>query len=260
MDLQLDDKTALVTGSTAGIGFAIAVGLAREGATVFLNGRSRQRVEDARERLLAEVPGADIELAPGDLATSDGAQAVVDTAPDVDIVVHNAAIYEPTPFAEIPDEEWSRFFDTNVLSGVRLGRHYLTKMLERDSGRIIFIGSDSSLTAQVAQLHYSVSKAAALALSRGLAEMTSGSRVTVNTVLPSVTITEGFHDIARDAGMTVPEFEAMVFTDIVPSSILQRGALPEEVAHVVVFLASPLAALTNGAAVRADGGTLRSFG
>jgi 3-oxoacyl-[acyl-carrier protein] reductase len=260
MDLGLADKTALVTGSTAGIGYAIAVALAREGAVVHMNGRSRDRVEQARTRLLGEVTNATVHLAPGDLSTADGAAQVINAAPDVDIVVHNAGIFGPRPFLEVPDAEWLRFYETNVVSGVRLGRHFVPRMVERDWGRLIFIGSDAAVATHISQLHYSVSKAAALSLARGLAEMTRGSRVTVNTVLPSATLTEGVQNMVDNSGTSVDDFEKRVFGGTLSTSLIQRMALPEEVAHTVVFLASPLASLTNGAAVRVEGGTLRSLG
>jgi 3-oxoacyl-[acyl-carrier protein] reductase len=263
MDLQLHDKTALVTGSSAGIGFAVAAGLAREGAAVWLHGRSADRLDAARERLLAAVAGADVRTVAGDLATADGAQGVIDAVPDVDILVNGAATFGPQPFAEIPDAEWTRFFETNVMGGVRLSRHHLGRMLERGSGRIIFVASDAAVQASADHLHYTVSKAAVLALARGLAELTRGTAVTVNSVLPGPTDTEGVRavmdGIATQTGMSHEQIVTGLFAQSVPSSLLQRLARPEEIANVIVYLASPLAGMTNGDAVRAEGGIVRAI-
>lgn len=263
MNLRLDGRTALITGSSAGIGLAIATGLAREGAVVWLNGRHADRLEEARARLLAEVPDAEVALVTADVGSAGGAEQVLAEVPDVDVLVNNAATFGPQPFAEIPDDEWTRFFETNVMSGVRLSRHHLGRMLTRGEGRIVFIGSDAAAQASTDQLHYSVTKTALLALSRGLAEMTRGTAVTVNTVLPGPTATEGtgivMDGIAEQTGMTREEIVGGLFADVVPSSLLRRLAQPEEIANLVVFLASPLSAVTNGAAVRAEGGILRSI-
>jgi NAD(P)-dependent dehydrogenase (short-subunit alcohol dehydrogenase family) len=260
MDLGLKGSSALVTGSTAGIGIAIAGRLAGEGCRVYVNGRGRQRVKEAQERILADHPHADLQSAVGDVSTIDGAASVVEAAPDVDIVVHNAGTYGSLPFFETADDEFLRKFETNVMSGVRLARHYLKLMLERDSGRFVFIGSDLSVTSTPFTLDYSITKAAALSLSRGLAEQTRGTQVTVNTVLAGATDTDGFRAMADKSGMEFADFRDMIFRDVIPSSLLQRLAHPEEVANMVAFIVSPLASLTNGAAVRAEGGTVRAFG
>ncbi len=260
MDLQLHGKTALITGSSAGIGLATAIGFAREGAAVVLNGRDNARLESAAKQVYAEVPEATVRLAAGDLATAAGAAAVIAAVPDVDILVNNAGIYGPLRFADTPDAEWSRYFDTNVLSGVRLSRHYLDRMLGRGTGRIIFVSSDAALEVSDQMLPYSVTKTAVLTLARGLAQLTRGTDVTVNSVLPGPTSTEGLGGVldavSGQAGITRQDLEAGFFTQARPSSLLQRFATPAEVAHLIVYLASPLAAVTNGAAVRAEGGIL----
>jgi 3-oxoacyl-[acyl-carrier protein] reductase len=262
MDLQLNDKKALVTGSSAGIGFAIAAGLAREGATVVLNGRGPETLAAARARLLGKVPGAAVETVVADVATAEGCATLIEAVADVDILVNNAATFEMAPFAEIPDAEWSRYFETNVLSGMRLSRHYLDGMLARDDGRILFISTDAAVHMAVEMLPYSVTKTAALALARGLAEMTRGTRVTVNSVMPSATATERMGEMvsgmAGQQGQTPEEFEAAMFQNALPSSLLQRFLEPAEIANLVVYLASPLSSATNGDAVRAEGGVLRS--
>ncbi|MTD56060.1 SDR family NAD(P)-dependent oxidoreductase [Amycolatopsis pithecellobii] len=260
MDLGLKGSSALVTGSTAGIGFAVAGKLAAEGCSVYLNGRSPERVAEAREKLLKEQPDADLRAAAGDLSTDAGTAAVLEAAPEVDIVVHNAATYGSPPFFEIEDEEWRRKFETNVMSGVRLARHHLKLMLARNSGRIVFLGSDLSVTSSPFALDYAVTKAAGLSLSRGLAEQTRGTAVTVNTVLAGATETEGFHRLATESGLAYDQFESMILNEVVPASLVQRVARPQEVASTVAFIASPLASLTNGAAVRCEGGAVRSFG
>jgi 3-oxoacyl-[acyl-carrier protein] reductase len=260
MDLQLTGKTALITGSSGGIGLATAVGLAREGATVVLNGRDAGRLERAAKQVVAEVPAADVRVAVGDVATGDGAAAVLAAEPDVDILVNNAGTYGPARFADITDAEWSRYFETNVLSGVRLSRHYLARMLDRGEGRIIFVSSDAALEVSAEMVHYSVTKTAVLTLARGLAELTRGTNVTVNSVLPGPTATEGLggvlDTVSGQAGISRQDLEAGFFTQARPSSLLQRFADPQEVANLIVYLASPLSAVTNGAAVRAEGGIL----
>lgn len=260
MDLGLQGSTALVTGSTAGIGYAVARRLAGEGCHVYVNGRTAERVAEALEKLAKEHPDVEFSSAPGDLATAHGAAAVIAAAPDVDIVVHSAGGYGSLSFFETEDAEWIRKFETNAMSGVRLARHYLKAMLDRDSGRIVFVGSDLSITSSAWTLDYSISKAAALSLSRGLAELTRGTAVTVNTVLAGLTDTDGLRAMAKSSGEDYEEFTAMILRDVIPSHLLQRVARPEEVASVIAFIASPLASVTNGAAIRAEGGTVRSFG
>lgn len=263
MDLQLQDKTALITGSSAGIGFASAVALAQEGASVVLNGRDADRLADAEQRLLSLVPRASVRTSAADVSTAEGADDLIEAMPDVDILINNAAALGPQPFAEIPDAEWTRFFETNVMSGVRLSRHYLPGMLTRNSGRILFISSESAVHVTAGQLHYAVTKTALLALSRGLAEMTRGTEVTVNTILPGPTATEGvdtmIEGVAGETGMSRDQIVEHFFATDQAGSLLQRLATPDEVANLIAYLASPLASVTNGAVVRAEGGTVPSI-
>ncbi|HVJ82671.1 MAG TPA: SDR family oxidoreductase [Planctomycetia bacterium] len=260
MDLQLTDKRALVSGSTKGIGFAIATALAREGARVILNGRSESSVAAARKELLAAVPGAKVETFAGDLATAEAASALVKKLPDVDILVNNLGIFEPKPFEEIPDEDWRRFFDVNVLSGVRLARAYLPGMKQRNWGRIVFISSESGIQIPVEMIHYGMTKTAQLAVSRGLAESCAGTAVTVNSVLPGPTRSAGVDEFVDklSGGKPFEEFEEEFFAKVRPSSLIKRFATVEEVASMVTYVCSPLASATNGAALRVDGGVLRA--
>ena len=263
MNLQLEGKTALVTGSTAGIGFAIAEGLAREGATVIINGRTQSRVDSAMKQVQAEAPHAKLKGLAVDLGTSTGAREAIEKYPDVDILINNLGIFDPKPFEDIPDEEWFRFFEVNVMSGVRLSRHYLPRMKQKNWGRILFISSESGQQIPSEMIHYGMTKTAQLAISRGLAETTAGTGVTVNTVLPGPTASEGvtvFVDrMASSGGVDKNTFEKEFFKSVRPSSLLQRFATSEEVANMVVYLSSPLSSATNGAAVRVDGGVVRSI-
>jgi NAD(P)-dependent dehydrogenase (short-subunit alcohol dehydrogenase family) len=257
MNLQLEGKKALVTGSTAGIGLAIATALAKEGADVVVNGRTQQRVDEALRK-----SGAKHGIA-ADLGGEAGVSAVVERFPVLDILVNNLGIFEPKPFEQIPDADWRRFFEVNVLSGVRLSRHYLGGMKERNWGRIVFISSESALQIPVEMIHYGMTKTAQLAISRGLAETTAGTAVTVNAVLPGPTESEGVGEfverLATERGINRAEFEREFFEKARPSSILRRFVKPDEVAAVVAFVCSPLAAAINGAAVRADGGVVRAI-
>jgi NAD(P)-dependent dehydrogenase (short-subunit alcohol dehydrogenase family) len=263
MDLQLKGKLALVTGSTVGIGFAIAEGLAREGATVIVNGRSEARAAKAVENIREKIPDAKVDAFVADLSTADGFEALQSLYPKVDILVNNLGIFNPQPFEEISDDEWRRFFEVNVLSGVRLSRHYLPRMKQGGWGRIVFISSESALQIPVEMIHYGFTKTAQLAISRGLAESTIGTGVTVNSVLPGPTASEGVTDfvgkLASQANQTASEFEKFFFEKVRPSSLLQRFETPEEVANLVVYICSTLASATNGAALRVDGGVLRSI-
>jgi NAD(P)-dependent dehydrogenase (short-subunit alcohol dehydrogenase family) len=256
MDLQLSGKTALVTGSTGGIGLAIAAALAAEGATVIVNGRTRERVDTAIEK-----SGARDGIA-ADLGTETGVRAVTERFPEVDILVNNLGIFEAKPFEQISDDEWRRFFEVNVLSGVRLSRHYLGPMKRRRWGRVVFISSESGLQIPVEMIHYGMTKTAQLAISRGLAETTTGTNVTVNAVLPGPTASEGVNGfvegLAKSKGVDRDAVEREFFSEARPTSILKRFEKPEEIAAVVAFLCSPLASAINGAAVRADGGVVRS--
>jgi NAD(P)-dependent dehydrogenase (short-subunit alcohol dehydrogenase family) len=257
MNLQLQGKTALVTGSTAGIGLAIATELAREGGEVIINGRTQARVDAAMKS-----SGAAHGIA-ADLGTESGANALFARFPEVDILVNNLGIFEPKPFEEIPDDDWRRFFEVNVLSGVRLSRRYIGPMKRKNWGRIVFISSESGLQIPAEMIHYGMTKTAQLAVSRGLAETTKGTAVTVNSVLPGPTASEGVTEFvgqmakARGAGPDTVQRE--FFQNVRPSSLLQRFATSEEVAAVVAFVCSPRAAAINGAAVRADGGVVRTI-
>ncbi|MFO0675604.1 MAG: SDR family oxidoreductase [Polyangiaceae bacterium] len=263
MDLGFQGRTALVTGSTAGIGFAIAKALAKEGARVIVNGRSDDRVKAAIRAVTSEIPGAKVEGVAADLATAEGATTIVRAFPDVDILVNNAGVFAPAAFEDIPDSEWTRFFETNVMSGVRLSRHYFPRMLAKDHGRILFVSSESGVQIPVEMIHYGTTKTAQLAVARGLAERTKGTGVTVNSVLPGPTASEGVGDFVRQLAATRGvSFEAMekeFFSTARPSSLLQRFATVDEVANLVVYLASRAASATNGAAVRVDGGVVRSL-
>jgi NAD(P)-dependent dehydrogenase (short-subunit alcohol dehydrogenase family) len=258
MDLQLKDKLALVTGSTAGIGYAIVEALAAEGAHIILNGRSQARVDAAVQKLGRKVEGF-----AADLGTSDGVDQITAKYPDVEILVNNLGIFEPKPFEEIPDTDWFRFFEVNVMSGVRLSRHYLPRMLQRNWGRIVFISSESALQTPKEMIHYGMTKTAQLAISRGLAETTAGTNVTVNTVLPGPTDSEGvatFVDqMAAARKITREEVEKEFFRSVRPSSLLKRFARVEEVAAMVAYVCSPLSSATNGAALRVDGGVIQAI-
>ncbi len=263
MDLQLEGKTALVTGSTLGIGYAIARALAREHACVIVNGRTSARVEAAIARIKADVIDADVTGAVADLGTAAGAAQLVAAHPDVDILVNNVGIFEPKAFEEIPDADWLRFFEVNVMSGVRLSRHYLPRMKSRNWGRIIFISSESAINIPDEMIHYGMTKTAQLSISRGLAETTAGTGVTVNSVLPGPTASEGVatfvEQLAKENGLTPEQMEQEFFRTARPSSLLKRFILPEEIATTVAYLCSPLASATNGAAVRAEGGCVQSM-
>jgi NAD(P)-dependent dehydrogenase (short-subunit alcohol dehydrogenase family) len=263
MDLQLTNKKALVTGSTAGIGFAIASLLAQEGTSVVVNGRSPGRVEQAVQRIRTERTNAQVTGIAADLGTREGVNLLLRDVPVADILVNNLGIFEPKPFAEITDEDWLRFFEVNVLSGVRLSRSYLPQMLQKNWGRIIFISSESGVNIPVEMVHYGVTKTAQIALARGLAEGTAGTAVTVNSVLAGPTRSEGVErfveDLAKGQGTDAARVEAEFFRTARPTSLLRRFATPEEVAAMVVYVCSPRASATNGAALRADGGVVRSI-
>jgi NAD(P)-dependent dehydrogenase (short-subunit alcohol dehydrogenase family) len=263
MDLQLEGKRALVSGSTAGIGYAIAEGLAKEGATVIVNGRTQQRVDQVLASLKKMGVRGKLEGLPADLGTASGVAAATQKFPELDILVNNLSIFDPKPFEEIPDDEWIKFFEVNILSGVRLSRHYLPSMKKRNWGRIVFISSESAIQIPVEMIHYGMTKTAQLAISRGLAETTVGSGVTVNAVLPGPTSSEGAMDfvgrIAKSQQKTTAEVEKDFFQNMRPTSLLKRFETPQEVAALVTFVCSPLSSGTNGAALRVDGGVVRSI-
>jgi len=263
MKIDLSGTAALVTGSTSGIGHAIAKGLSAAGANVVVNGRTEARVEAAVAKLADSVPGARIRGVAADVSTAAGCQALIAAAPEVDILVNNAGIFEPKDFIDIPDEDWVRFFEVNVLSGVRLARAYLPGMLKRNWGRIIFISSESALNIPKEMIHYGTTKTAQLAVSRGLAEMTRGTDVTVNSVLPGPTMSEGVEtfvkDLARQSGQSVEQAASQFVRQFRPTSLLQRFASVEEIANMVVYVASRQASATNGAALRAEGGIVQTI-
>jgi NAD(P)-dependent dehydrogenase (short-subunit alcohol dehydrogenase family) len=259
MDLQLNGKTAVVTGSTAGIGLAIASLLAHEGATVIMNGRTKERVDRAVERVGVS---ANTRGVAADLATAAGVEEFVRQVPEVDILVNNLGIFEPKPFEEITDGDWFRFFETNVMSGVRLSRAYLPGMRRKNWGRIVFVSSESALQIPAEMIHYGMTKTAQIAIARGLAETCAGTGVTVNAVLPGPTASEGVSEfvgsLAKQNKQTDAEFEKEFFKHVRPTSLLQRFATPEEVAPLVAYLCSPLSVATNGAALRVEGGVVKS--
>ena|ERR1700682_2088544 len=264
MDLELGDKLAFVSGSTAGIGLAIASRLAREGAEVVINGRTEERVRTAVAQIKKGARDANVRGIAADLGSAKGCNEVVRELARVDILVNNVGIFDPKPFEEITDEEWERFFAVNVMSGVRLSRAYLPQMKEKNWGRIVFISSESGLQIPAEMIHYGTTKTAQLAIARGLAETCQGTAVTVNSVLPGPTASEGVGEfvssLAAQNKITREEFEKEFFKSARPSSILKRFIEPDEIANVVAFVCSPLAAAINGSAVRADGGVVRSIG
>jgi len=263
MDLQLTNKKALVTGSTAGIGFAIAKHLAAEGAIVTINGRTQKRIDEAIANIKKEIPSANVSGIVVDFQKVEDITNLTKQLSEVDILINNVGVFNPQGFVDIPDEEWQRFFDINIMSGVRLSRFYLPKMLSKNWGRIIFISSESALNIPEEMVHYGMTKTAQLAISRGIAETTRGTNVTVNSILPGPTSSEGVSDfvdqLAQSNNVTKADMEKEFFKSARPSSILQRFTTPEEIANLVVYVASPLSSATNGAALRADGGVYKSI-
>ena len=263
MDLGLRGKTAVVTGSTAGIGLAIAEALAAEGARVTVNGRTEERVSAAIAAVRSRAPGADVRGIAADLGTAAGAETLIAAAPDADVLVNNVGIFEARAFPEITDPEWARILEVNLLSGVRLSRHHLPRMLGRGFGRILFISSESGVQIPAEMIHYGVTKTAQLGLSRGLAELTRGTHVTVNAILAGPTRSEGVgqfvESLARHRGATAAEVERDFFRNARPTSLLQRFETPEEIAALVAFVASERASGVNGAALRVDGGVVRAI-
>jgi len=263
MDLQLKGKRALVTGSTAGIGYAIAESLAKEGATVIVNGRTQRRVDEALGRLKKADSHGKLEGLAADLGIADGVKAAIEKFPELDILVNNLGIFEAKPFEQIPDEDWQHFFEVNVLSGVRLSRHHLPRMKQRNWGRIVFISSESGFQIPAEMIHYGMTKTAQIAIARGLAETTVGTNVTVNSVLPGPTASEGVNDFVEQMSsqqkVSRPEFERDFFRNVRPTSLLKRFETPQEIGAVVAFVCSPLSSAINGASVRADGGVVRAI-
>ena len=263
MDLGLKGRRALVTGSTAGIGFAAARLLAAEGAEVVVNGRTQARVDEALARIRETVPDARLTGIAADLGTADGVARLLEQAPEMDVLVNNVGIFEPKPFEEIPDEDWMRFFEVNVLSGIRLSRAYLPGMRARDWGRIVFISSESAVQIPAEMIHYGMTKTAQVAVARGIAETTAGTGVTVNSVLPGPTGSEGVGtfvaQLAKERGVDFEAMERDFFAHARPSSLLQRFATPDEVASMIAYVCSDRSAATNGAALRVDGGVVRAI-
>jgi NAD(P)-dependent dehydrogenase (short-subunit alcohol dehydrogenase family) len=262
MELKIKNKIALITGSTAGIGFAIAKALANEGAKVFVNGRTTDRVNQAVERLKKETGNRDIKGIVADFSDKDQILQLIVQLSEVDILINNVGVFEPKAFEDITDEDWFKFYEVNVLSGIRLSRAYFNKMIKKNWGRIIFISSESGVQIPEEMIHYGVTKTAQIAVARGLAELTKGTAVTVNTVLPGPTFSEGagtfIKDLATEKGKTIEEIEKEFFQTVRPTSVLQRFIDPDEIASLVAYLSSDLSVATNGAAVRADGGVIKS--
>ena len=261
MDLQLNGKLALVSGSTAGIGYAIAATLAREGASVIVSGRTQAGVDEAVNRIRDETHST-VHGYAGDLSQADAAQEVVRRYPGIGILVNNLGIFEPKAFEEIPDEDWQRFFDVNVLSGVRLARLVLPEMKRTNWGRIIFISSESAVQIPAEMIHYGMTKTAQLAVSRGLAESVAGTGITVNSVLPGPTRSRGVGDfveaLAKADGKSFEAYEQEFFEKVRPTSLIRRFETPQEIASLVAYIASPLSSGTTGAALRVDGGCTKS--
>lgn len=261
MDLQLNGKLALISGSTAGIGYAIARTLAQEGATVIVNGRTQAAVDEAADRIRSET-GSTVHGYAGDLSSPEAANEVVRRYSGISILVNNLGIFEAKPFEDIPDEDWQKFFDVNVLSGVRLSRLVLPGMKNANWGRIIFISSESAVQIPTEMIHYGMSKTAQLAVSRGLAESVAGTGITVNSVLPGPTRSRGVGDfvegMAKSSNKSAEQVEAEFFEEVRPTSLIKRFGTPQEVASLVAYVASPLASATTGAALRVDGGVVKS--
>ena len=263
MDLKIKDKVAFISGSTAGIGFAIAKRLLTEGVRVVINGRTQQGVDKAVQELQSLDKYYNVSGIAADFSKKEDVNKIFAALPAVDILVNNAGIFEPKPFADIPDEDWYRFFEVNVMSGVRLSRHYFPKMLDQSWGRIIFISSESGVFIPDEMIHYGMTKTAQIAVSRGLAELTKGTNVTVNAILPGPTLSKGvggfIEDLSKAGNKSTEEVEADFFRNMRPTSLLQRFADVEEVADTVAYYVSALASATNGASIRVEGGLIRSI-
>ena len=262
MDLQLHGKKAFISGSTAGIGYAIAEALCREGASVVVNGRTEPRVSEAVKNL-SQLNSGEVHGIAADFSNATGAEKVIRAYPEIDILVNNVGIFEPKAFEQIVDADWLRFFEVNVMSGVRLSRHYFPRMKQKGWGRVVFISSESALQIPAEMIHYGMTKTAQLAVARGMAETTAGTAVTVNSVLAGPTASEGVGEfverLAKEQKKSKAALEKEFFETARPSSLLKRFAEPAEVAAVVAFVCSPLASAINGAAVRAEGGVIRAI-
>lgn len=263
MDLQLTNKTVFISGATAGIGFAIAKGFAKEGAIVYLNGRDQAKVNAAIQRIKTETPDSIVSGITADLASVEGFNKLSNELPQADILINNLGIFEPLDFFDLKDADWQKMFEVNVLSGVRLTQHFMHAMLQKNWGRVIFISSESALQIPTEMIHYGFSKTAQLSIANGLAQLTKGTGVTVNSVLPGPTYSEGVQqfvaDLAQQANSSTQAVEHKFFAETRPLSLLQRFATVDEIASSVIYLSSPLAAATNGAALRADGGILKGL-
>lgn len=263
MNLELNNKRAFISGSTSGIGFATAENLLKEGAEVIINGRSQKSIDEALTRLRKVVPNGKVTGLAADFSDVNSVNQLIEQLGTIDILINNVGIYEPRDFVEIPDEEWYRFFDVNVMSGIRLSRAIFPKMLERNWGRIIFITSESASNIPDEMIHYGTTKAAIHAVSRGLAELTKNTNVTVNTIMPGPTSSEGveafFNKLATEQNTDYVSVEKDFFKNMRPSSLLQRFAKPEEVANLITYVSSPLSSATNGAALRVDGGVVKTI-
>ena len=263
MDLQLKNKMVFISGSTAGIGFAIAQRFLQEGAQVIINGRTREGVNKAVDELKSLVVDADVSGIAADFSKVDEVNELITSLPEVDILINNAGIFEPKAFAEIADEDWFTFFEVNVMSGIRLSRHYFPKMIEKNWGRIIFISSESAVFIPAEMIHYGMTKTAQIAVSRGLAELTQGTNVTVNAILPGPTKSKGvgvfLEDLSKSSNKTIHEVEENFFKNMRPTSLLQRFASVDEIANTTVYYSSPLASATNGASIRVEGGLIKSI-
>lgn len=263
MNIDLKGKSALITGSTSGIGYAIAKGLAASGAKVFLNGRSADRVNESVTKLTKEIPGADVVGVVADLQTANGAEEIFSKVKEIDILINNLGIFEAKPFFEITDSDWQRFFDVNVMSAIRMSRHYTPKMIDKKWGRVIFIASESAIQIPTEMVHYGMTKTAMLSVSRGLAQTVAGTGVTVNTVMPGPTKTDGVELFVKNLS-TIPnasfaEQEKEFFAASRPGSLIKRFITTDEVANIVTYLSSELASATTGAGVRVDGGIASSL-
>lgn len=263
MDLQLANKKVFISGSTAGIGYAIAKAFAKENAIVYINGRNADKVENAKNSIIAESGNEKIYGITADLTTEPGFSKLSQELTEVDILINNLGIFEPVDFFDSKDEDWTKMFDINVMSGVRLSRFYMQKMLANNWGRVIFISSESGLQIPTEMIHYGMSKTAQLSLTNGLAQLSKGTGVTVNSILPGPTFSDGaerfFGELAKQRNVTINEVEHQYFTETRPLSLLQRFISPEEVAATAAFISSPLAAATNGASIRVDGGILKGL-